>query len=359
MSEQEVPDFLKAIAGEVAKEQGGENPPTPEPPQSPSTRDVVVEVPQTPATPAPEPFDSKKYVRSLSEKVGLGEIEDEDRFVQEFTSIREKAKKADEDPFANEVLKRANDYVKQGGDIGFFLQSQTVDFNKLKESNPDELLFLHRKITEGNLLTDEEIRADLDYKYNVLVDEFADESEKRQAMLKGIDKKRALQEAERYLKDWQVQNAVPPAEAERQKREKQVEEQNRLYIQRLEESIGKGEITVGGKTIQMEWKDDKGNLHPTTKAVKEAMEDPHGFIMKTFATDGVFDAAKIRNAAYILSNLDNIASILSNEARGAGVAEVVQQIENPSQPGQDARPQGAKSAEQRALEEAAKIMFGR
>lgn len=362
------PSVIEAIAREKMKDMVAENPepapdPTPAPPPAPVAQAPEPKAePQPPATPEPPKpeFDSKTYLRTLAQKAELGDIEDEDRLVSEIRSYREKASKADENPFANEMVQKANEYVRQGGDMQFFLQTQSIDVDGLKSNNPDELLFLHKKLTEGQQygIDDDTLRTVIEQKFTTDTEKYDIAPE--DLATRKYERAKALSEAERYLKDWKVQNQVPQAEVERQKQQRAIEDMAAAYSAQLTEAMTGGEISINGQPIKIEWKDDKGNIHPTAKKVKEAMEDPQGFIMQTFSTDGkMFDAKRIRDVAYILSNLDNIGSILANKGRSAGVEDILDKVENPSTPGQDARPgDGGKTPYQRALEEFAKRQFG-
>jgi hypothetical protein len=333
---------------------------SPTPPEEPKAQAPVV--PEAPPAGEPakarEEFDTKAYLRSIAQKAELGvEPEDDETFVRTLSELREKARKADVDPFANDLMRRANEYVAGEGDINFFLQSQALDVDKLKADNPEELLFLHKKLTDGaeTGIDDETLRTVVENKYTIDTDRF--DIDPTDLATRKYERAKALSEAERFLKEWQVKNAVPPQEVERRKQEQAVEAQNRLYMERLEKSKGTGEITVAGEKISIPWKDDKGKAHPVAQKVLQAMEDPHGFIMSTFATDGVLDPAKIRDAAYLLMEKDNIAGIFTRNGESRGIAEVVDRVENPSVPGGDGRP-AAKSREQRTREDIAKHFFG-
>lgn len=337
--------------------------PAPEPPPAEPAAKVTEPAPDPvkPDTPAPPVFDKKDYLRTLAQKAELGDFDDEEAVIGAIRNYREKASKAEENPYANEMLRKGNEYVKQGGDLGFFLQTQSIDVDGLKSNNPDELLFLHKKLTEGSQygIDDETLRIVVENKYTIDTEKF--DFEPADLAARKYERAKAIAEAERFLKDWKVQNEVPPAEIERQKQQRTLEQMAETYRAQLEQAMNGGEITVAGTPIKIEWKDDRGGIHPTAKKVKAAMENPDEFIMQTFSTDGkMFDPKRIRDVAYILSNLDNIGSIIANKGRSAGVEEIIDKVENPSTPGQDARPgSGAKTPYQQALEELAKRTYGR
>ncbi len=341
-------------AAEMAEINRAENPDTPVTPDTPADESQTPITPETakepekPIVDTPEAkveptvtepkFSKEDYFKELVSKAGV-EVQNEDEFVSRIQEWK-KPKPEPENPFANSYVAKLNEYVKQGGTEAEFHASQSADLDGLLKSDADQLIFLAEKLDKGKFLSDDEIRLLATSKYQKASPE--ERELLTEAQLISLDTREKLQEIQKKqdaiaayekLKQWQVEKSVPDAEKIRQQQEahnQQVTLKYEAEVAKLPENF-KALKWADGKETPVVWKDEKGNVHPTTAKVVQAVQDPVTWAQKNLLdAEGNFDPNKIARLSYIEANWETLANGKATVKASEEVKKVIDKIENPS-----------------------------
>lgn len=309
-------NILQSLANSGAIKVNSDPPANPEVPASP---EIQAPAPETPAAPEvktdPPPSSSPEapFLNGLKEKFGR-EFQTVDELEAFFAETR-----IPDDP----MLHSLSDYVKKGGSIDDWYKTQRTDWGKLAESSPDEVLFHHAKLTNEGL-TDDEIRFELDMKYPTDAEKHPELSESA-IKQNSIAKKRALQDAVKYLNEVKVREATPPAARNREAQEK-------AFAQAVQEAATRAkslqEIKVADFSYKLPWKDEKGATPENMKSVAEYIDNPMKFISEIVSDKGI-NVERIAKLAALEANLELIAKSYADAKVAAEIKNLQQGIVNP------------------------------
>lgn len=171
----------------------------------------IIQQPETPAAPVTTaaetttlPFDEMLSKHTEGKFKSWKDVEDIvgklDATNNELNKLREA------NPYANDLLKEANDYVKKGGDLNTFLRVKSIDRENLK---PVEKIALELQWKYGLSPEDALLKVQSEYKIG---DNFSvDENERK---LLDINLSIKAKDADAYINEHIQTNSTPPAERE-------------------------------------------------------------------------------------------------------------------------------------------------
>jgi hypothetical protein len=237
-----------------------------------------------------------------------------------YADIEAALETASENAFANEMVAKLNEYVKDGGNAEDFLKTQTTDFGKMS----DIQVIMEREAMLDGTLTRDEIQL-------LIEDQFAvsEDATDREKTLARIKIKKAAKAAREELGEYQKKWAVP--KTDRKTQEKLARQEAEKWKSELGEAVDKN-AEVAFKVGKEEFK-----FSPSDDA-KEAVKSAHDlskFFQRYATKDGGYDVNKFVRDQYILNNIEDIISSAVVFAKGQGIEEFVDEMKNVDLDGKD------------------------
>ena len=223
--------------------------------------------------------------------------------------------------FANEQMAELNDYVAKGGDVQEYLKTQTADYDEMDELS---LVKSHLKFNNQDLKSDE---VDLLFNSQYKLDEdvyTADEIKLSKIKLRSDAKK-----AQKELQSFQKESSVPKQHREQVNRQKQTEENERLWAEKIDKSLSDFknvdfDINDKGEKFSYELsKDAIENVRTSNKNLSD-------FWNRYVNEDGSENITKLNKDMATLNNLDSIVRSAFAQGLSKGKGDIIDDIKNPS-----------------------------
>lgn len=321
-------EYFKA-AQEMAPEVTEEEIQSPE--EAPETEAPITPENETPApeeTPEPEntPEVGETFFAKFNTEFGT-EFKGEEDFFANYRELNTKASAEPPKPdYGNEFSANLAEFSgtlsdltpeEAQGKLMEYVQSQFTDWNKVAQSQPEKLIFDQMK-RDNPLLDEEEVRLLFEEDYKVpernpdLEDGETDPAYDRAVKLRGAKIKRAAQEAagklESAKKSMRLGKDPEKVQAEQAAQAQKLEG----YKSSANEILSKGvSIKVGDFDFAVRTTEN-GSLTQEGKFIQGLLDNPNQ-ITNMLVKDGMWDAAAVAKAGYILANLDRITGARAQE----------------------------------------------
>jgi hypothetical protein len=311
-------DLLKRMAAAESGEEYKETPPKDTlPADTPPVDTPPVETPPADTPPADEPptvDENEIFSRKFGETF-------EGKSVEEIQT----ALSAEVEPeFANDFMKKANEFVKQGGKASDFIRTQSVDYSEMTAE---------QRIKEQMKLDDPDAsQAEIDLAFDDTygIEDPDDETEKlrMQRKLRLADKE-ATKQLEAYKEKWTAieEPHKKPEEKNDKPSQEEIEALNAKWSQTVEtslENFSEIEVTIGDNDVfKFAITDEaKGKVKETTKNIAS-------FLQRYVNEDGTENMAKLNRDMAILENLQSYTQSVATTYKSKGREELLAEIENP------------------------------
>jgi hypothetical protein len=279
---------------EPANETGAENVNADENPNTDLNFDIDldegVEVPTT------DDFVTK-YKNEFAD-LGLEGVNTSQDFVEKFKSLKqelEETKESTKTVFANDMIREANEIMKQGGDWLSYLGLSTLDY----DSVPDVDLLSY------------ELKSDFDTKEEL--DEY----------IASLDETQIRLNAKRIRKDLKLQQ-----DTQKQQVALQAQEHQRVYDENLRKAINGID-----KVDRVKVKDqDRASIQKMLTTYNDKAKATEFQIKHFLKPNGEPDFQKMVQSAYKLEMFDKVLEYATRSAKNSGKAAVIQNLSNVERP---------------------------
>jgi len=244
-----------------------------------------------------------------------------------YTDVEKALEEAPENAFANEMVKKLNEYVKSGGEATDFLRTQTVDFSKMNDLDAIREV---ESMSDGGL-TREEIEILLEEEYG-----YSEDATDREKTLAKIKIKRAGENARKQLLEYQQRWAVPKVD------KAEIEAANREESEKWQQELSTAVDSNPEMVFQLG--DEEFKYTPSDdmkKTVKDAY-DLTKFWTRYAKEGGGYDVNKFVQDMHFLNNRDDIIKSVFTFAKGKGTEEIVDDLKNPGFKGADVKDKDGK-----------------
>jgi len=244
----------------------------------------------------PDDFVSK--YRSTFEELGFENIRSQDEFVNKFKELKselEEAKESSKSVFANDLIREANEIMKQGGDWVNYLGIASYDYDAV----PDAELLSY------------ELMSDFDTK-----EELSD-------YMASLDETQIRLNAKRIRKDLKMQQ-----EAQKQAIAVRAQNQQKAYDESLRKAINSVD-----RVDRVVVKDhDKSRIEKMLTSYNDKAKATEFQIKHFLKPNGEPDFPKMVQSAYKLEMFDKVLEYATRSAKNSGKASVIQSLSNVEKP---------------------------
>jgi len=246
--------------------------------------------------PAADDFVTK-YKNEFAD-LGLEGVNTSQDFVEKFKSLKqelEETKESAKTVFASDMIREANEIMKQGGDWLSYLGLSTLDY----DSVPDVDLLSY------------ELKSDFDTKEEL--DEY----------IASLDETQIRLNAKRIRKDLKLQQEV-----QKQQVALQAQEHQRVYDDNLRKAINSIE-----KVDRVKIKDqDRASIQKMLTTYNDKAKATEFQIKHFLKPNGEPDFQKMVQSAYKLEMFDKVLEYATRSAKNSGKAAVIQNLSNVERP---------------------------
>jgi hypothetical protein len=246
--------------------------------------------------PAADDFVTK-YKNEFAD-LGLEGVNNSQDFVEKFKSLKqelEETKESAKTVFASDMIREANEIMKQGGDWLSYLGLSTLDY----DSVPDVDLLSY------------ELKSDFDTKEEL--DEY----------IASLDETQIRLNAKRIRKDLKLQQEV-----QKQQVALQAQEHQRVYDDNLRKAINSIE-----KVDRVKVKDqDRASIQKMLTTYNDKAKATEFQIKHFLKPNGEPDFQKMVQSAYKLEMFDKVLEYATRSAKNSGKAAVIQNLSNVERP---------------------------
>jgi hypothetical protein len=279
---------------EPANETGTENVNADENPNTDLNFDIDLD--EGVEVPATDDFVTK--YKNEFEGLGLEGVNTSQDFVEKFKSLKqelEETKESTKTVFANDMIREANEIMKQGGDWLSYLGLSTLDY----DSVPDVELLSY------------ELKSDFDTKEEL--DEY----------IASLDETQIRLNAKRIRKDLKLQQ-----DTQKQQIALQAQEHQRVYDENLRKAINGID-----KVDRVKVKDqDRASIQKMLTTYNEKAKATEFQIKHFLKPNGEPDFQKMVQSAYKLEMFDKVLEYATRSAKNSGKAAVIQNLSNVERP---------------------------
>jgi hypothetical protein len=279
---------------EPANETGAENVNADENPNTDLNFDIDLD--EGVEVPATDDFVTK--YKNEFEELGLEGVNTSQDFVEKFKNLKqelEETKESTKTVFANDMIREANEIMKQGGDWLSYLGLSTLDY----DSVPDVELLSY------------ELKSDFDTKEEL--DEY----------IASLDETQIRLNAKRIRKDLKLQQEV-----QKQQVALQAQEHQRVYDDNLRKAINSIE-----KVDRVKVKDqDRASIQKMLTTYNDKAKATEFQIKHFLKPNGEPDFQKMVQSAYKLEMFDKVLEYATRSAKNSGKAAVIQNLSNVERP---------------------------
>ena len=280
--------------GEPANETGAENVNADENPNTDLNFDIDLD--EGVEVPATDDFVTK--YKNEFEELGLEGVNTSQDFVEKFKSLKqelEETKESTKTVFANDMIREANEIMKQGGDWLSYLGLSTLDY----DSVPDVELLSY------------ELKSDFDTKEEL--DEY----------IASLDETQIRLNAKRIRKDLKLQQ-----DTQKQQIALQAQEHQRVYDENLRKAINGID-----KVDRVKVKDqDRASIQKMLTTYNDKAKATEFQIKHFLKPSGEPDFQKMVQSAYKLEMFDKVLEYATRSAKNSGKAAVIQNLSNVDKP---------------------------
>jgi hypothetical protein len=238
-----------------------------------------------------------KYKNEFSD-LGLEGVNTSQDFVEKFKSLKqelEETKESTKTVFANDMIREANEIMKQGGDWLSYLGLSTLDY----DSVPDVDLLSY------------ELKSDFDTKEDL--DEY----------IASLDETQIRLNAKRIRKDLKLQQ-----DTQKQQVALQAQEHQRVYDENLRKAINGID-----KVDRVKVKDqDRASIQKMLTTYNDKAKATEFQIKHFLKPNGEPDFQKMVQSAYKLEMFDKVLEYATRSAKNSGKAAVIQNLSNVERP---------------------------
>ena len=238
-----------------------------------------------------------KYKNEFSD-LGLEGVNTSQDFVEKFKSLKqelEETKESTKTVFANDMIREANEIMKQGGDWLSYLGLSTLDY----DSVPDVDLLSY------------ELKSDFDTKEDL--DEY----------IASLDETQIRLNAKRIRKDLKLQQ-----DTQKQQVALQAQEHQRVYDENLRKAINGID-----KVDRVKVKDqDRASIQKMLTTYNDKAKATEFQIKHFLKPNGEPDFPKMVQSAYKLEMFDKVLEYATRSAKNSGKAAVIQNLSNVERP---------------------------
>jgi hypothetical protein len=246
--------------------------------------------------PATDDFVTK-YKNEFAD-LGLEGVNTSQDFVEKFKSLKqelEETKESTKTVFANDMIREANEIMKQGGDWLSYLGLSTLDY----DSVPDVDLLSY------------ELKSDFDTKEEL--DEY----------IASLDETQIRLNAKRIRKDLKLQQ-----DTQKQQIALQAQEHQRVYDENLRKAINGID-----KVDRVKVKDqDRASIQKMLTTYNDKAKATEFQIKHFLKPNGEPDFQKMVQSAYKLEMFDKVLEYATRSAKNSGKAAVIQNLSNVERP---------------------------
>ena len=279
---------------EPANETGTENVNADENPNTDLNFDIDLD--EGVEVPATDDFVTK--YKNEFEGLGLEGVNTSQDFVEKFKSLKqelEETKESTKTVFANDMIREANEIMKQGGDWLSYLGLSTLDY----DSVPDVELLSY------------ELKSDFDTKEEL--DEY----------IASLDETQIRLNAKRIRKDLKLQQ-----DTQKQQIALQAQEHQRVYDENLRKAINGID-----KVDRVKVKDqDRASIQKMLTTYNDKAKATEFQIKHFLKPNGEPDFQKMVQSAYKLEMFDKVLEYATRSAKNSGKAAVIQNLSNVERP---------------------------
>lgn len=244
----------------------------------------------------PDDFVSK--YRGTFEELGFDDIRSQDDFVTKFKQIKgelEEAKESSKTVFANDLIREANEIMKQGGDWVNYLGIASYDYDAV----PDVELLSY------------ELMSDFDTK------------EELNDYISSLDETQIRLNAKRIRKDLKMQQ-----ETQKQAIALKAQNQQKAYDESLRKAINSVD-----RVDRVVVKDhDKVRIEKMLTSYNDKAKATEFQIKHFLKPNGEPDFPKMVQSAYKLEMFDKVLEYATRSAKNSGKASVIQNLSNVEKP---------------------------
>lgn len=238
-----------------------------------------------------------KY-QSEFETLGLEDVKSSSEFVDKFKQLKqelEETKESTKTVFANDMIREANEIMKQGGDWLGYLGLASFDYDAV----PDVELLSY------------ELKSDFDSK------------EELDDYLASLDETQIRLNAKRIRKDLKLQQ-----DAQKQQIAYQAEQSQRAYDDNLKQAIRSVE-----RVDRVKVKDqDRASIEKMLTTYNDKAKATEFQIKHFLKPSGEPDFQKMVQSAYKLEMFDKVLEYATRSAKNSGKAAVIQNLSNVDKP---------------------------
>lgn len=238
-----------------------------------------------------------KY-QSEFETLGLSDVKDSSEFVEKFKQLKqelEETKESTKTVFANDMIREANEIMKQGGDWLGYLGLASFDYDAV----PDMELLSY------------ELKSDFDSK------------EELDDYLASLDETQIRLNAKRIRKDLKLQQ-----DAQKQQIAIKAEQSQRAYDENLKIAIKSVE-----RVDRVKVKDqDRASIEKMLTTYNDKAKATEFQIKHFLKPSGEPDFQKMVQSAYKLEMFDKVLEYATRSAKNSGKAAVIQNLSNVDRP---------------------------
>lgn len=238
-----------------------------------------------------------KY-QSEFETLGLSDMKDSSEFVEKFKQLKqelEETKESTKTVFANDMIREANEIMKQGGDWLGYLGLASFDYDGV----PDVDLLSY------------ELKSDFDSK------------EELDDYLASLDETQIRLNAKRIRKDLKLQQ-----DAQKQQIAIKAEQSQRAYDENLKQAI-KGVERVDRVKVKDQ---DRASIEKMLTTYNDKAKATEFQIKHFLKPSGEPDFQKMVQSAYKLEMFDKVLEYATRSAKNSGKAAVIQNLSNVDRP---------------------------
>jgi len=246
--------------------------------------------------PATDDFVTK--YKNEFEELGLEGVNTSQDFVEKFKNLKqelEETKESTKTVFANDMIREANEIMKQGGDWLSYLGLSTLDY----DSVPDVELLSY------------ELKSDFDTK------------EELDDYIASLDETQIRLNAKRIRKDLKLQQ-----DTQKQQIALQAQEHQRVYDENLRKAINGID-----KVDRVKVKDqDRASIQKMLTTYNDKAKATEFQIKHFLKPNGEPDFQKMVQSAYKLEMFDKVLEYATRSAKNSGKAAVIQNLSNVERP---------------------------
>ena len=238
-----------------------------------------------------------KY-QSEFETLGLSDVKDSSEFVEKFKQLKqelEETKESTNTLFANDMIREANEIMKQGGDWLGYLGLASFDYDGV----PDVDLLSY------------ELQSDFDTK------------EELNDYIASLDETQIRLNAKRIRKDLKLQQ-----DAQKQQIAIKAEQSQRAYDENLKQAI-KGVERVDRVKVKDQ---DRASIEKMLTTYNDKAKATEFQIKHFLKPSGEPDFQKMVQSAYKLEMFDKVLEYATRSAKNSGKAAVIQNLSNVDRP---------------------------